>query len=379
MNKSIVEKKLQMTKKKVSLDLAAGSANALENSAGFVRLKAARYGIAEWYGKDVMTMTAAERKFAAEVATNKNKHKPICPFMAILTPGAKCNKQGGVCTIRRYEQDATDAISPMSDSSIATTCPARFLGADAAGRPVLKWVAEKMLDTAGAIVVKETPFLQKLLSSTETEKRKRPAAQGDGKSDEEENSALPEEAKKAGRIDWLLMDATTLAEPDPKWCAVETQAVYFSGGKMGPEFDAYADRPEKILFPVSFRRPDYRSSGPKRLAPQLLVKVPVLRGWGKKVAVLVDRYFFDSMYDLPEAYARGHNDKEKRDNCEVAWFVVDYDSEMKLTLDEYRFSTLDGSVEALNATQPMSKESFNKSLKRLATDTRKVGKKVFKF
>lgn len=146
---------------------------------------------------------------------------------------------------------------------------------------------------------------------------------------------------------------------------------------MGHEFNAYLNSPHEILFPVAFRRPDYRSSGPKRLAPQLSVKVPVLRGWGKKVAVLVDRYFFDCMYDLPEAYARGRSDKEKRDNCEVAWFVVDYDAEMKLRLDEYRFSTLDGSVDAMNATQPMSKEAFNTSLKALATDKKKLGKKVY--
>jgi hypothetical protein len=104
----------------------------------------------------------------------------------------------------------------------------------------------------------------------------------------------------------------------------------------------------------------------------------VLRGWGKKVAVLVDKYFFDSMCDLPEAFTYGRTDKEKRDNCEVAWFVVDYDEKMQLSLSEYRFSTLVGSIEALNATAPMSKESFNANLRKLASDNKKLGKKVFR-
>lgn len=342
-----------------------------------------RYGIAEWYGKDVMTMTGEERRKAAGVATGEIKEKLLCPFMATMSPGATCNKKGGVCTIRRYERSPQGQVFPSLGASIATTCPARFLGKDAAGRPALEWVAEKMLDNKNATIVKETPFLRQLLSSAAKLKQRNPAVQLDLEilQDGPEYygaAALPEEGKKAGRIDWLLMDPLTENDADPKWCALETQAVYFSGDKMGPEFAAYSYAPESILFPIGFRRPDYRSSGPKRLAPQLSVKVPVLRGWGKKVAVLVDKYFFDSMCDLPEAFTHGRTDKEKRDNCEVAWFVVDYDNQMRLTLSEYRFSTLVGSVEALNATSPMSKETFNESLRKLAADKRKLGKKVFR-
>jgi hypothetical protein len=347
------------------------------------RAKAARYGIAEWYGKDVLTMTSAERKLAADVATGQSKEKPACPFMATMSPGAKCNKKGGVCTIRKYERTEAGVVSAMSRGVVATTCPARFLGTSANNQPILEWVAEKMLDSNKAVIIKETPFLRQLLSSASTLSRRNAAVQLDLEMIEEashvkSDDALPEEGKKAGRIDWLLMDPLTENDTDPKWCALETQAVYFSGDKMGPEFTAYSEKPDGILFPNGFRRPDYRSSGPKRLAPQLSVKVPVLRGWGKKVAVLVDRYFFDSMYDLPDAFTHGRTDKEKRDNCEVAWFVVDYDDNMRLTLHDYRFSTLAGSVEALNATAPMSKETFNSNLRKLASDKKKFGKKVFR-
>lgn len=344
---------------------------------------AARYGIAEWYGKNIAIMTPAERRFAALVAQGNSTDVPICPFMSTLTPGAKCNKKGGVCTIRKYDDGETGFINHVAGGTVATTCPARFLGVTANNESVLSWVSKKMLDSERSTIVKETPFLRTLLSSYAIQQRPTLSQQLGFETLEDAtipygNLALDEEGKKAGRIDWLLIDPATENDTDPKWCALETQAVYFSGDKMGPEFDAYANNPDSVLFPVGFRRPDYRSSGPKRLAPQLSVKVPVLRGWGKKVAVLVDKYFFDSMCDLPEAFIHGRSDKEKRDNCEVAWFVVDYDSEMFLTLESYRFSTLNGSVEALNATAPMSKETFNNNLRKLTVDKKKAGKKVFR-
>ena len=71
----------------------------------------------------------------------------------------------------------------------------------------------------------------------------------------------------------------------------------------------HAAAPSPVLYPVGKRRPDYRSSGPKRLSPQLDVKVPVLRNWGKKVVVVIDRYFFDNMNELTDAYAIARNDR----------------------------------------------------------------------
>lgn len=361
----------------ITIDDLVNEADTVSNSRG-------RYGIAEWFGRDVTIMSSDERERAAGIALGHIKEKPVCPFMTTLTSEPKCNKKGGVCTIRKYEVGSDGEIVIQKDGIVATVCPARFLGKNQEGHSALRWVSTKMLDTEQATIVKETPFLQQLLSSAAKQKRHKASFQpdldisySDSDSDSSPKDALPDEGKKAGRIDWLLMDSATIGNSDPKWCALETQAVYFSGDNMGAEFSAYLNAPRSVIFPVGFRRPDYRSSGPKRLAPQLSVKVPVLRGWGKKVAVLVDRYFFESMCDLPEAYSRGRNDSEKRDNCEVAWFVVDYDQNMKLILKEIRFSTLTASVDALNATEPMSKEKFNIDLNKLVSDHRKIGKKVF--
>ena len=338
-----------------------------------------RYGIAEWYGKDILIMQPAERKKFAEIALKINPEKPICPFMSTLNVQSKCNKIGGVCTLRKYRHIGKNRAAPEAGKDIVTICPSRFLGVTKSGNSVLSWVAKTMIDDPKAILIKETPFLRKLLAP-ERKKERISSAQIELIVDSlEEIELTPSvEEKKAGRIDWLLLNSNSENDNDPNWCALETQAVYFSGDNMGLEFTAYLNSPSEIIFPKGFRRPDYRSSGPKRLAPQLSVKVPVLRGWGKKVAVLVDKYFFDSMHELPDAYKQGKNDEEKRDNSEVSWFIVNFDEEMKLTFHNYHFSTLDGSIAALNATAPMSKNGFNADLKKILTDKKKLNKKYFR-
>jgi hypothetical protein len=128
---------------------------------------------------------------------------------------------------------------------------------------------------------------------------------------------------------------------------------------------------------VGHRRPDYRSSGPKRLSPQLDVKVPVLRNWGKKVVVVIDRFFYDNMNSLADAFPRAKNDKERRDNADVVWFVVDYNDQNQLKESVVIYTTLDSSRRALNATEPLSKSDFTINLKSVISDKSRANK-VFK-
>jgi hypothetical protein len=228
------------------------------------------------------------------------------------------------------------------------------------GQSLFVWIAEKMLEVVNPTVVKETPFLRKVFDS----------ATNDSGEDEGEG-------KKAGRIDWILVNPATMDAVELEWCAVETQALYFSGDKMRPEFDAYAAAPSSVLFPVGRRRPDYRSSGPKRLSPQLDVKVPVLRNWGKKVVVVIDRYFYNNMNALADAYPRARNDQERRDNSDIVWFIVDYDDTLNMTASTVIFTTLESSRRALNATEPLSKADFTHNLKQVIDDNSRANK-VFK-
>lgn len=108
-----------------------------------------------------------------------------------------------------------------------------------------------------------------------------------------------------------------------------------------------------IPFPNKVRRPDYRSSGPKRLMPQLQVKIPTLRRWGKKMAVVTDRSFFEHMGRMDEA--------KDISNCDIVWFVVDHeptDAGFRLTKHEVHLITLERAIEGLIAGQAVSLAEF---------------------
>ncbi len=108
-----------------------------------------------------------------------------------------------------------------------------------------------------------------------------------------------------------------------------------------------------IPFPAANRHPDYRSSAPKRLMPQLQIKVPSLRRWGKKMAVVIDRDFFRNMG--PMLYVKDVS------NCDVAWFIVRFDESKQdavLVEEEVRYTTLEQSVEGLTAGTPVSLTEF---------------------
>ena len=287
-----------------------------------------RYSIGEWYGSGFETLSPvqrfeqAKREIEVDGLTNL-----ACPFHI----GTHCKKKGGVCSLRLYEQTGTGPVNGAGP--IITTCPNRFLE----GGSIFRWVGETLLHTSEPIVLGEVGFLDRLTMPSVDE------AENDDKRD------------FIGRIDDVLI------HPDKRpidWCALELQAVYFSGKSMKQEFSMMAAQEhEAIQFPAAHRRPDWRSSGPKRLLPQLQTKVPTIRTWGKKMAVVIDEAFFDSLVGL---------EREKHlSNSEIAWFVVGYDpvpNGWVLTPREVVFTRLDSSVKALTGGTPLSKERFEDQL-----------------
>jgi hypothetical protein len=325
------------------------------------RIPSPRYSIAEWYGRSIAELTPEERLAFGKLAKKQVRapkgtavNSPPCPFLSVLIPDAPCNKRGGVCSIRKYTH-GTDGCTFDPNDKIVTTCPLRFIQDVENGESIFSWIGQKMVDTTSPIVVKETPFLRKVSTDRLPVEAMTDVNAATGIRDEQE------EEKKAGRIDWIVVKPESLSQPELEWAAVETQAVYFSGDKMMVEFEAYAAVPSPLLFPLGQRRPDYRSNGPKRLSPQLDVKVPVLGAWGKKVAVLVDRYFFDNMTRLDEVFTRG-DDRARRDNAAIVWFIVDYDEKLHLRKDGIHYTTLASSRKALNATEPLEKADFTSNL-----------------
>ncbi|MCA9438955.1 MAG: hypothetical protein KC978_24435, partial [Candidatus Omnitrophica bacterium] len=150
-----------------------------------------RYGIAEWFGRDFS-------KLSAEKIQQIASHPPRdCPFRY---PPDKCNKAGGVCSLRLYSDDSDG--TEIVDDRIVTTCPNRFIN----GGEIFSRVAEFLIGTKSPFVTTEIPFLLSV---------------------EEERSS-----RAVGMIDMVLVDL----DSDPlNWCAMEIQAVYFSGGSMTKE------------------------------------------------------------------------------------------------------------------------------------------------
>lgn len=98
-------------------------------------------------------------------------------------------------------------------------------------------------------------------------------------------------SKKIGKVDFLLVHLEGGLAVD--FAALEVQAVYISGASIRPAFDHYVKTGE--LLSDGKRRPDFRSSAQKRLMPQLALKVPIFRRWGKRFFVATDSGFFSEL------------------------------------------------------------------------------------
>lgn len=282
-----------------------------------------RYGIGEWYGYDFSKLSA---KDIQDIAKSPPRE---CPFRF---PPGNCNKKGGVCSLRQYSNDAGNVVP--ADNELVTTCPNRF----AENGRIFSQVAELLINTNTPTVATEIPFLMA----------------------ESESS----QARSVGMIDMVLADRYS----DPiSWCAMEIQAVYFSGKSMSRELQEFKHwKGPGIPFPGEIRRPDFRSSGPKRLMPQLQIKVPTISRWGKKTAVIVDRSFWNALSKMLEV--------KYVSNCDIAWFIMDYkhaSNRICLGLGDVVLTTLNDAVVGLTGGVPTSLQGFERNLEQ------KIGKSSF--
>jgi len=280
-----------------------------------------RYGIGEWYGKRFTRIAPKDRvKYAGLKGINNER----CPFL----PGSgMCNKEGGVCSLLAYLKNDDGTVEPDSKrSDLVTLCPNRFWEQQI----VFKAVGESILGTTQPTIVKEVGFLQRVDRTGKVT------------------------SKMVGRIDAVLL-RTNEKEEIEDWCALEMQAVYISGKSIEHEFKAIEKESHQLLFPVFNHRPDFRSSAPKRLMPQLQIKVPSLRRWGKKMAVVVDKPFYDSSAPIKEV--------PNISNADIAWFIVDYNGlNGQLQLQKKTYTTLESSIVGLTAGEPVTKQQFEEQL-----------------
>lgn len=292
-----------------------------------------RFGIGEWYGRSFVSLTPEERRYYASIQLQDPRPPQPCPFLSSPGRQVNCWKAGGICSLRSYERSrSTGIVRPNpGGSTLRTTCPSRF----EQDKEIYRSIGKFVLGNPDAVPIGEIPFLQRVPKIID---------------------ASPQVKKEVGRIDNVLVirDGASL-----QWCPVEKQAVYFSGRKMALDFQNIADSKEEGLpFPQVNRRPDYRSSGPKRLLPQLQVKVPALRTWGKKMAVVVDEDFFNELGNIVRV--------DDLSNAEVVWFIVRYveqeDGRFELEPRSECMTTLDESIRGLVAAVPIPQPKFEQMI-----------------
>lgn len=254
-----------------------------------------------------------------------------CPFRTD-TPYPTCTKRGGVCSIRIYRYDEV-GIAPVGGAvgRLRALCPWRFHQNSTA----FKQVGEQLLGDANPIRAGEVGFL------------------------ESTGNIDSQPGEDVGRIDMILVKSNGSPASKMEWVAVEVQAVYFSGKNMDIEFKNLSVNGGKLSMPVAKRRPDYRSSGVKRLMPQLQIKVPTLRRWGKKMAVIVDVAFFNSMGAIKR--------EEHVSNADIVWYLADFiedptSEKYELSIVDEFYTTLEDANVGLTGGKPLTQENFEKKI-----------------
>lgn len=238
------------------------------------------------------------------------RRTPFCPFRQ-----SACTKQGIVSPL---------GICSFSDGKIATvTCPVRFLEKQ---RLLVDAARLAFGGDQSCIAVPEVRLLD-----------------------------VPgqERNRKIGKVDFLLVLLEGQQAVD--FAALEIQAVYISGRSIRPAFNHYLLNGS--LLKGSARRADFRSSAQKRLMPQLALKVPIFRRWGKRFFVAVDSTFFGTLPNIRT---------QTQSNAEVTWLVYPFEH---LATGGYQmndptaYHTLwDDVLDSLREGQPPEKNEFLKEL-----------------
>ncbi len=284
-----------------------------------------RYGIAEWYGRPFLKLVPSKRQEFARIASRATSNKqgiPPCPFQKDRPP---CSKHGGVCSLVKYEKAGKGRIAKAVGEA-AIVCPKRF----DEGNILVQWLAEIVeLSEDEVVVAREVAFMQGTVTK-----------------------------RAAGKLDlvvaWKRQDGI-------QWYGLEIQAVYFSGRGMKTQFEALLrDRARKPPFPNEVRRPDWRSSSAKRLMPQLHVKAPTVRRWGSKLAIAVDRPFFEAIGGPSPQPAKELGDGD------IIWMVPKLnrgkEGQYRLVRGHWEMLTLEQSSAKLLAAKTMAQADFEDAL-----------------
>ena len=265
-------------------------------------------------------MPPKRRQILAKHALRPTKQVPYCPFQQ---GKVRCNKNGGVCSIQMYkrpeESRSADRLGEQAGPPVIT-CPQRFSQDDL----IPKWLAE-VVGFKNVYLAREVPFMRS-----------------------------PTTGRPAGKID-MILSGDSQAD---NWFGLEIQAVYFSGRGMGSDFRLLQkDKHQIPPGPSEIRRPDWRSSSAKRLMPQLQVKVPTLRRWGTKLAVAVDKPFFEAIGGVSK------NPSHDLDDGDVVWLIPRMSDDYRLERGHWEVLSLEESNEKLLAADTIKRREFETALR----------------
>ncbi|MEK7790392.1 MAG: NotI family restriction endonuclease [Deltaproteobacteria bacterium] len=250
-------------------------------------MKKYKHPLAEVFGFKITDQT---------VAAKKHRDNELCPFNNI---GPRCTKD---------KKDAPLGVCSLyTDDSITIICPIRFRE---------DWVICE--HAADFFFPKGTKYT--VLKEIRLKERT---------------------GESAGNIDVVLVVHDKKGKISD-FGIIEVQAVYVSGNIRNP-FEYYMDDPKKRgnmdwTKKAHYPHPDYLSSSRKRLVPQLMYKGQILRTWGKKQAVAVDRLFFETLPELP------HAPKEEAEICWLIYELKDKAGRYALSLSEKVYTKFEPSL-----------------------------------
>lgn len=134
--------------------------------------------------------------------------------------------------------------------------------------------------------------------------------------------------------------------------------MYFSGDAMPREFRLIESDDQPLPpAPAGNRRPDWRSSSAKRLMPQLQIKAPVLRRWFKKLAVSVDRPFFEAIGGASK------NPSQDLNEGDIIWLVPQIADDFSLEKWHWEVLSLEDSNKKLLSADEVKRDEFEAMLR----------------
>lgn len=163
--------------------------------------------------------------------------------------------------------------------------------------------------------------------------------------------------KTAGHIDLVLVAYDDRGHVTD-FGTLEVQAVYISGNIRAP-FEYYmgtSGRRQNLNWQgkPNYPKPDYLSSSRKRLIPQVLYKGGILKVWGKKQAVVLQKRFFQTLPEMPSV------DIERAD---IAWLLYELQAEPQedrftLVQKEVVYTEFGSALDRIIRPEPGNVEDF---------------------